>query len=66
MKKAILVCSVAVFAVAVTVGSQNRTPVMIEEGYSANSSNFQDTTKKDKKKKDTTGKKDTSFVLVRL
>ena len=64
MKKAILVCSVAVFAVAVTVGSQNRTPVMIEEGYSANNSNFQDTG--GKKKKDTT-KKDTSLVqLVRL
>jgi hypothetical protein len=65
MKKAILVCSVAVFAVAVTVGSQNRTPVMINEGYSANSSNFQDTG--GKKKKDTTKKKDTSVVrLVRL
>jgi uncharacterized membrane protein YciS (DUF1049 family) len=64
MKKAILVCGIAVFAVAVTVGSQNRTPIMIDEGYSTNSSNFQDTTKKDKKKKDTTQKRDTSFVRL--
>jgi hypothetical protein len=64
--KSLLVAGAAImFTVAVSVAGERSRPMMVDNDQdSYQTANYQDTVpgKKDKKKKDTTKKRDTSFV----
>jgi hypothetical protein len=66
--KSLLVAGTAImFTVAVSVAGERNRPMMVDNDQdSYTTANYQDTVpKKDKKKKDTTKKRDTSFVAYK-
>ena len=66
--KSLLVAGAAImFTVAVSVAGERSRPMMVDNDQdSYQTANYQDTVpKKDKKKKDTTKKRDTSFVAYK-
>jgi hypothetical protein len=67
--KSLVVAGAAIlFTVAVSIAGENTRPMMVDNDQdSYQTANYQDTTpgKKDKKKKDTTQKRDTSFVAYK-